>query len=137
MMLVVTVATAVLVVAAALMALVRVERGPSMLDRALGLDLLTASLVGAVAIEAAWSRRTETVPILVALSLVGFVGSVVISRFAAREPESGGEKHVPRAEGPTRETDPAPRPAPGDAPAPPDPPAPDDAPAPGDEEGRS
>jgi multicomponent Na+:H+ antiporter subunit F len=88
MMFVVVVVAAVLVAAAALLALVRVERGPSMLDRALALDLLTASLVGAIAIEAAWSRRTETVPILVALALVGFVGSVVISRFAAREPES-------------------------------------------------
>lgn len=89
---VVVVVAAVAVVTAALLALVRIEKGPSMLDRALGLDLLTASLVGAIAVEAFWSRRTETIPILVALSLVGFVGSVVISRFVAREPE--GEGHV-------------------------------------------
>ncbi|GAA4723676.1 hypothetical protein GCM10023216_11660 [Isoptericola chiayiensis] len=85
-MLVVVAVAAVLVAVAALLALVRIERGPSMLDRALGLDLLAAALVGVIAIEAAWLRRTETIPILVALSLVGFVGSVAISRFAAREP---------------------------------------------------
>ncbi|CAM3778855.1 monovalent cation/H+ antiporter complex subunit F [Isoptericola cucumis] len=94
-MAVVVVVAAVLVVSAALLALRRIEKGPSMLDRALGLDLLTASLVGAIAIEAAWSRRTETIPILVALSLVGFVGSVVISRFVAREPDGDGEVRSP------------------------------------------
>lgn len=94
-MVVVVVLAAVLVGAAAVLALVRVERGPSMLDRAVALDLLTASLVGAIAIEAAWSRRTETIPILVAMSLVGFVGSVVIARFAAREPESDRQGRAP------------------------------------------
>jgi multicomponent Na+:H+ antiporter subunit F len=86
-MIVVFVVAAVLVAVAALLALVRVERGPSMLDRALGIDLLASSLVGVIAIEAAWLRRTETIPILVALSLVGFVGSVVLARFVAREPD--------------------------------------------------
>jgi multicomponent Na+:H+ antiporter subunit F len=86
-MIVVIAIAAVLLAVAALLALVRVERGPSMLDRALGVELLASSLVGVIAIEAAWSRRTETIPILVALSLVGFVGSVVIARFVAREPD--------------------------------------------------
>jgi multicomponent Na+:H+ antiporter subunit F len=99
-MVVVVILAAVLVGAAAFLALVRVERGPSMLDRAVALDLLTASLVGAIAIEAAWSRRTETIPILVAMSLVGFVGSVVIARFAAREPENVARGERPETAGP-------------------------------------
>lgn len=94
-MIVVYVVAAALVAIAAALALVRVERGPSMLDRSIGLDLLTSALVGVIAVEAAWNRRTETIPILVALSLVGFVGSVVIARFAAREPESDEKKHDP------------------------------------------
>lgn len=87
MTVVVIVATALIAVAAVL-ALVRLERGPSMLDRTVAFDLLTTTIVGAVAIEAAWSRRTESIPILVVLSLVGFIGSVTIARFAAVEPES-------------------------------------------------
>ncbi|MCA5892016.1 pH regulation protein F [Isoptericola sp. NEAU-Y5] len=94
-MVVVVIVAVTLVVTAAVLALIRIEKGPSMLDRALGLDLLTASLVGAIAIEAAWVRRTETIPILVALSLVGFVGSVALSRFAAREPEGEGRVRSP------------------------------------------
>lgn len=89
-MLVAVITAAVLVAVTALLALVRVERGPSMLDRAVALDTLTVTLVGAIAIEAIWSRRTETIPILVALSMVGFVGSVTMSRFAGKEPSEDG-----------------------------------------------
>ncbi len=89
-MTVVVVICGVLLAAAAVMTLIRVERGPSMLDRTIGLDTLTAVLVGAVAVHAAWTGRTDTVPVLVALSLIGFVGSVAIARFAAVEPEGEG-----------------------------------------------
>jgi multicomponent Na+:H+ antiporter subunit F len=81
---VVVVLTATLLAVGATLAVVRVERGPSMLDRTIAFDVLTTTLVGAVALEAAWSRRTESIPILVVLSFVGFIGSVVIARFAAR-----------------------------------------------------
>ncbi|MFP3713770.1 monovalent cation/H+ antiporter complex subunit F [Puerhibacterium sp. TATVAM-FAB25] len=88
--------TTALLAVAALLAVVRIERGPSMLDRSIAFDVLTSVLVGAIAVEAAWSRRTETIPILVVLSLVGFVGSVTIARFASVEPE--GEASVPSSE---------------------------------------
>ncbi|ROS76469.1 monovalent cation/H+ antiporter complex subunit F [Cellulomonas sp. PhB143] len=89
-MTVVAIVCAAFVAAGSVLAIVRIERGPSMLDRTIGLDVFTATLVGAIAIEAAFSRRTETIPILVVLSLVGFVGSVLISRFASVEPEGEG-----------------------------------------------
>lgn len=94
-MIVVVVVAAVLVAAAAALAVVRVERGPTMLDRTVAFDVFTTTLVGAIALEAAWSRRTETIPILVVLSLVGFVGSVTIARFAAVEPEGEGRILTP------------------------------------------
>lgn len=81
---------AVLLAGAAAMALVRVERGPSMLDRTIALDTLTAVLVAGIGVHAAWTRRTDTVPIIVAMSLIGFVGSAAIARFAAVEPEGEG-----------------------------------------------
>lgn len=88
MMLVGIVATALLA-AGTLLAVVRMERGPSMLDRSVAFDVLTTALVGAIAVEAALSRRTESVPILVVLSMVGFIGSVAVARFAAVEPPKG------------------------------------------------
>jgi len=81
------IAAAALLACAAVFALIRAEKGPSMLDRTVAFDVFTTTLVATVALEAAWSRRTDTLVLLVVLSLVGFVGSVTISRFAAVEPE--------------------------------------------------
>lgn len=89
-MTVVVVLAGALLAATAVLALIRAEKGPSMLDRTVALDVITSAIVGAVALEAAWSRRVDVVPLLVVLSLVGFVGSVTIARFAAVEPEGEG-----------------------------------------------
>ncbi|HEY8719140.1 monovalent cation/H+ antiporter complex subunit F [Pengzhenrongella sp.] len=87
----VVIVCSVLLTAAAVMALIRAERGPSMLDRTVALDVFTTTLVAFVALEAAYVQRIDTIPVLVVLSLVGFVGSVTIARFAAREPEGEGK----------------------------------------------
>lgn len=89
-MTVVVVICAVLLAAAGVLALIRAERGPSMLDRTVALDIVVTVLVAALALYASTERRTDVVPILVVLSLVGFVGSVTISRFASVEPEGEG-----------------------------------------------
>jgi multicomponent Na+:H+ antiporter subunit F len=81
---------AVLLTAAGVLALIRAERGPSMLDRTVALDIIVTVVVAAVALYAAAERRTDVVPILVVLSLVGFVGSTTIARFASVEPEGEG-----------------------------------------------
>jgi multicomponent Na+:H+ antiporter subunit F len=70
---------------AALVAIVRMEKGPTMLDRVVALDVVTAAVLGAVALISARSGRTDLVPVLVVLAIVGFVGSVTIARFAAVE----------------------------------------------------
>lgn len=80
----------VILLAAALMALSRVERGPSMFDRILGVDVTTAVLIGTVAIIAAATKRGDLVPVLIVLALVGFIGSVSIARFAAAESAEEG-----------------------------------------------
>lgn len=89
-MTVVLAACASMLAVAAVLALVRMERGPSMLDRTIALDIVTSVIVGAIALESAWSRRVDTIPILVAVAMVGFLGSVTIARFAAVEPEGEG-----------------------------------------------
>lgn len=89
-MTVVVIITGVLLAAAGAMALIRAEKGPSMLDRTIALDIVVSVLVAAVALYAAVDRRADVVPILVVLSLVGFIGSVTISRFASVEPEGEG-----------------------------------------------
>lgn len=89
-MTVVAIVCAALLAGAAVLALVRAERGPTMLDRTIALDVFVTAIVGGIVLESAFSGRTDTLPILVVLSLVAFVGSVTIARFAAVEPEGEG-----------------------------------------------
>ncbi|MCL7457246.1 monovalent cation/H+ antiporter complex subunit F [Micromonospora echinofusca] len=69
----------------ALLSLIRLYRGPSLIDRVVAADMLLATMVGAVGAEAAVNRHATTLPVLVALSMLGFVGSVSLVRFAVRE----------------------------------------------------
>lgn len=78
-----------LAVAAVLMVL-RIERGPSMLDRTIGLDMLVSVVVAALALWSGATGRDDLVNVLVVLTLVGFVGSVTLARFVAVEPEDEG-----------------------------------------------
>lgn len=86
-MAIIAVTCVAMLAAGAAMAMIRVEGGPSILDRLVALDIITNILIIGLAVEAALNRRTETVPVLVALALVGFVGSVAVARFASVEPE--------------------------------------------------
>lgn len=78
-------ACAIILTISAILVLVRVERGPTMLDRMVGLDLFTAILLGAVVLISAAGRRTDLVAVLVVLALVGFIGSTTVARFAGAE----------------------------------------------------
>jgi multicomponent Na+:H+ antiporter subunit F len=72
------------------LAVIRAEKGPSILDRTVALDIVVTTMIAAVALYAAVERRADVVPVLVVLSLVGFVGSVTVARFASVEPEGEG-----------------------------------------------
>ncbi|MFC8044153.1 monovalent cation/H+ antiporter complex subunit F [Nocardia sp. NPDC057353] len=76
---------AVLLSVAALLTLYRVLNGPSTLDRVVGVDSLTAMAAAGLAVYAAWSKDTSVVPAIVALALVGFLGSAAVSRFRVRD----------------------------------------------------
>ncbi|MEW9550738.1 monovalent cation/H+ antiporter complex subunit F [Nonomuraea sp. NPDC050783] len=77
---------ALLGVAAAL-ALYRAARGPSMLDRAVSLDVMTSLAMCGVGTFAVVRDDYSDLPILLVLSLLGFVGSVSLARFfAGRSP---------------------------------------------------
>jgi multicomponent Na+:H+ antiporter subunit F len=94
--------TVVLLICAALLALaavllvVRITVGPTVLDRTIALDVLLAVGVCAIALEAAYQRHTHTLPILLVLSLVGFVGSVSIARFARGSDDVEAERDDPQ-----------------------------------------
>jgi multicomponent Na+:H+ antiporter subunit F len=78
---VVLVLGAAMLTVAVLLLLVRITRGPTMLDRVIGFDVLVAATICVIGLEAAVNQHTTTLPALVALSLLGFVGSVSVAAF--------------------------------------------------------
>ena len=76
----------------ALLLVVRISLGPTMLDRIVALDVLVAVMICGLALEAAANRHTTTLPVLVVLSLLGFVGSVTVARFTRGSDDVEAEK---------------------------------------------
>jgi multicomponent Na+:H+ antiporter subunit F len=67
---------------AAVLLVVRIALGPTMLDRVVGVDVLVAVIICGLGLEAAVHQHTTTLPLLVVLAMLGFVGSVTVARFS-------------------------------------------------------
>ena len=67
--------------AGALLALVRLALGPSLLDRVVATDVLLVIISAGLAVYAGLARDPTVVPVLVVVSLLAFVGSVSVARY--------------------------------------------------------
>ncbi|MGY2074733.1 monovalent cation/H+ antiporter complex subunit F [Blastococcus sp. SYSU DS0828] len=65
----------------ALLALVRLALGPSLLDRVVATDTLLVIIAAGLAVHATLDRDPTVVPVLVVVSLLAFVGSVSVARY--------------------------------------------------------
>jgi multicomponent Na+:H+ antiporter subunit F len=101
-MIVVAVIAHALLGSGALLALVRLARGPSLLDRVVATDTLLVITSASLAVHAALSRDPTVLPVLVVVSLLAFVGSVSIARYVGGMPlqsttGGGSDVGLPRA----------------------------------------
>ncbi|AWK71417.1 MULTISPECIES: monovalent cation/H+ antiporter complex subunit F [Rhodococcus] len=80
-MTVVSVISGIVLVIAGVLTTFRLLDGPNSLDRLVALDTLIALAMCGLAVWAAYTGDTTIVPAIVALSLVGFIGSVSVARF--------------------------------------------------------
>ena len=80
-MTVVSVICGIILVVAGVLTTFRLLDGPNSLDRLVALDTLIALAMCGLAVWAAYTGDTTIVPAIVALSLVGFIGSVSVGRF--------------------------------------------------------
>lgn len=69
---------------AAVLCLVRLVLGPSVPDRIVALDALLYVVVSGIAVGAAADRDGSFLAVLVAVALLGFVGTVTVARFVER-----------------------------------------------------
>lgn len=91
-MTVVLLVCAAILTVAAVCTVARMTMGPTLLDRAVALDMLVAIAICALALEAALNRHTDTLPILLVLTLLGFVGSVGVARFTQGSDDIDAER---------------------------------------------
>ncbi|WP_300007650.1 monovalent cation/H+ antiporter complex subunit F [Pseudonocardia sp.] len=73
-----------LLLAAGVLTMVRLFRGPDTLDRIAALDVVVVLIVAAVAVYVAYYRDGSNIPLLVAFALVAFVGSASAARLVER-----------------------------------------------------
>ena len=74
-----------LMVLAILLGLVRLWRGPTLGDRVVALDMMSAAVIGFAALFALYSGAESSLDIAVLLALVSFVPVVALARYAERQ----------------------------------------------------
>ena len=69
----------------ALLAAIRLVKGPTQIDRAVALDVMLAIVVGVIVLLAAVSGSSITLVIAVVVSLLGFIGSAGLAKLLPRD----------------------------------------------------
>ncbi|MGZ0211834.1 MAG: monovalent cation/H+ antiporter complex subunit F [Actinomycetales bacterium] len=78
----------VMLTAAAIMALYRVIRGPSILDRMIASDMLLTTIICALGAEMVYNSHTRSLSAMLVLATTAFLGSVVVARYVSRNKHS-------------------------------------------------
>lgn len=79
----------------ALAALVRIVRGPTILDRMVASDVLLTTVILALGTDMVARSHTDSIPIMVAIAATATFATIVVARYVKRR----GEQEVPEAAG--------------------------------------
>ncbi|GAA2908013.1 multicomponent Na+:H+ antiporter subunit F [Microbacterium keratanolyticum] len=69
---------------AAILTVVRIVIGPSILDRAVASDVLLTEVICVLGAEMAINQHIRTLPVLLIVAAVGVFGSISVARYVAR-----------------------------------------------------
>lgn len=70
---------------AALIAFVRLVRGPSLPDRVVAIDLIGVVCVGIIVVSAADTAQSAFLDVAIVIALISFVGTLAYARYIERE----------------------------------------------------
>ncbi|WP_411081076.1 monovalent cation/H+ antiporter complex subunit F [Streptomyces sp. cmx-18-6] len=96
-------AAVALILLAGLLLLARIWLGPSMLDRAISLDVIAALIIAGLGAKSAFALDSFYFPIMLVLAFLGFTGSVGIARFIAVRDRPRNRTSLPAQPGDTKE----------------------------------
>jgi multicomponent Na+:H+ antiporter subunit F len=75
---------AVMLIAAIILAFLRLARGPSLPDRAVALDLISTIVIGLIGVYAVSTNEPLFLDLAVVLALIAFLATVAFARFIAK-----------------------------------------------------
>ncbi|TPW73617.1 monovalent cation/H+ antiporter complex subunit F [Schumannella sp. 10F1B-5-1] len=81
-----------LVLLSALAAVVRIVRGPSILDRLIATDVLISCLMLGLGVEMVMNGHTRTIPLLVALAATAMFGTIAVARYVTKQDRAERER---------------------------------------------
>lgn len=69
---------------AAILAVIRIMRGPSILDRTVASDVLLTEVMCVLGADMAINGHTRNIPVMLIIAAVGVFGSISVARYVAR-----------------------------------------------------
>jgi multicomponent Na+:H+ antiporter subunit F len=73
---------------AGLASVLRIVRGPSILDRMIASDMLLTTLICVLAADMVLGHHTRTLPVVIVLALTAVFGSITVARYVSRQDPS-------------------------------------------------
>ncbi len=84
--------TAFAVTGLVVLSLVRIFIGPTNLARIVAADVLLTIVITGIAMEAAWRETTRSLPLLMILGMIVFIGGVAVTRFLSHDSDREEER---------------------------------------------
>lgn len=78
------IAVGIMLTAAAGMAMYRIIRGPTILDRMISSDMLLTTIICALGAEMVYNSHTRNLPAMLVIAATAFLSSVVVARYVSR-----------------------------------------------------
>ena len=78
----------IMLTAAAGMAMYRIIRGPTILDRMISADMLLTTIICALGAEMVYNSHTRSLPAMLVIAATAFLSSVVVARYVSRNGRS-------------------------------------------------
>ncbi|MBG6056194.1 multicomponent Na+:H+ antiporter subunit F [Salinibacterium sp. CAN_S4] len=79
------IAATILFVGAGLLALFRIVRGPSILDRMIASDVLLTTLMLVVGADMVINGHTRSIPVMLVLSVIAIFATVSVARYVSKQ----------------------------------------------------
>lgn len=76
---------------AALLTIVRIVLGPSILDRMVATDLLVTTLLLALGAEMVFNKHTDNVALMIGLAATSVLGTITVAQYVRRDATRNGK----------------------------------------------